>query len=477
MSALRSPRTVWVVDDSGLDAERARRVLSREFAVDIFHDGSAALERLSAGEVPDVIVLDWVMPGVSGLEVCRFVRASDGPAQKVGILLLTVQRDVRQIVEGLSAGANDFVSKPYEDEELRARVAALVRTRTLVEQLERTQAENRRLLETTPDPLLVVDAVGQLTFVNEQAAGAFGVPREQLLTRALGELVPELSHARRDVLAGAEIVHGADVTIGERRFSPTLRTLHDDGVSTVIALRDVTERRLLDERRLDFYSIVAHDLRTPLNAMSLRLGMMLTSKDAREPPRLEENLGKLELRLRSLVEMLNDFLELASLEGASFRMERDQVDLGALVAQVAEECEPLLERQRHDFSLHSASPELAIVRGDARRLAQAIGNLLSNAIKFTSPGGSIGARLEVEPSHVLITITDTGSGIPEAAQARLFERYVRAENKVGGTGLGLMIVREIVEAHGGAVGVESQLGQGSRFWVRLPRSVSTNPTP
>ena len=185
MSAPGPPRSVWVVDDSGLDAERARRVLCTEYTVEVFRDGSAALERLSGGAVPDVMVLDWVMPGVSGVEVVRFMRAGGGPSQKVGVLLLTVQRDTTQIVEGLSAGANDYLSKPYEDEELRARVAALVRTCELVERLELTQAENRRLLETTPDPLLVVDGSGRLTFVNEQAVSVFGASRDVLCQRSL----------------------------------------------------------------------------------------------------------------------------------------------------------------------------------------------------------------------------------------------------------------------------------------------------
>src|SRR6195952_634868 len=116
MTAANASRVVWVVDDSRLDAERARQVLSRDYQLATFFDGSAALEQLSAGTAPDVMVLDWVMPGVTGVEVCRFLRASGAAAQKIGILLLTVHRDTEQIVEGLSAGGHAFLPKPLPGE-------------------------------------------------------------------------------------------------------------------------------------------------------------------------------------------------------------------------------------------------------------------------------------------------------------------------------------------------------------------------
>jgi len=117
---------VWIVDDSPLDAERARKVLAGHHEVEVFSDGSAMLEHLSNHRPPDVLVLDWVMPGVSGIEVCRFLRQGNGARPELAILLLTMQTRTDDIVEGLAAGANDYVVKPYADLELRARVDALI---------------------------------------------------------------------------------------------------------------------------------------------------------------------------------------------------------------------------------------------------------------------------------------------------------------------------------------------------------------
>jgi signal transduction histidine kinase len=455
-------RVIWVVDDSRLDAERARRVLARDHTVQTYADGSAALEAVSAGASPDLIVLDWVMPGVSGVDVCRFLRAAGPHTQKIGVLLLTVQRDTEQIVEGLSAGANDFLAKPYEDEELRARVASLLRTRELVDGLELVQHENRKLLESAPDPFLVVDASGRLTFANELALVALGT--RTLLGSNVNELLPDLKLDHVELRAGESIVALSDLEIGSRRFSPTLRKTVEG--NTVVALRDVTERRILDERRLDFYSMIAHDLRTPLNAMTLRISSMLEFQRRGAASNVEGDLKKLDERLRSLVELINDFLDLARLEGASYRLSRDEVDLPALIERVREDFVPLLERGELAFVGPS---EPASAPGDPNRLSQVLSNLIGNAIKFTPARGRVEVAVKVEPRYVEVSVQDTGRGVEAAMQGKLFQRYARADHSQGGTGLGLLIVREIVEAHGGTVGADSQVGEGSRFWFRLPR--------
>ncbi|WP_437672645.1 ATP-binding response regulator [Sorangium sp. So ce131] len=479
MSVRPARRLVWVVDDSRVDAERARRVLAQEHDVEVIHDGSAALERLSScATPPDVMVLDWIMPGVSGLEVCRYLRSESAASEKLGILLLTAHRHTDQIVEGLSAGANDYLAKPYEDEELRARVASLVRWRALLERAEQAEAANRRLLETAPDPLLVVGADGRLRFANEQAAIALGVQADALIGRSIAALIPGLPTEDGEGVARESKLPTADVEIHGRLFSPTLSVLPGEGdASTIISLRDVTERRLLDERRLDFYSIIAHDLRTPLNAMTLRVANMLSSEDLEGRPTLLEDVQKLDQRLQSLVVMINDFLELASLEGAKHHMDRAEVDVVRLIAETVEDFRPLLEEKGQTFT-GPARGEDAAVLGDPKRLAQVLSNLIGNAIKFTPPGGTIAARVEVKPRSVEVSLADSGCGVAPEIAPSLFQRYKRGEHSAGGSGLGLMIVREIVEAHGGVVGVESSPGRGSRFWFRLPRSRRpSTPTP
>ena len=467
----RARRRVWIVDDSPLDAERARRVLAESYDVQVFRDGSDVLERLSSEPAPDVMVLDWVMPGVSGVEVCRFVRSGAYGNSPLGIILLTAHRAVEQIVEGLSAGANDYLSKPFEDEELRARVMAQIRARELLERATEAEDLNRRLLDSAPDPMLALDGSGTLTFVNDQACKVFGLPVAALKGAAVAELIPALPALLR--LPSSEPYQTLpDIEIGARLYSPTVRLPLTPTSAVTISLRDVTERRLADARRLDFYSMVAHDLRSPLNAMSLRTELILGGKHGALLPALESDVVKIQGSIQSLVGMINDFLDIARLDSSAVRVEREVVDVGELVDAAMDALRPLLEAGQLSWERGSCTrPGVCRVLGDTRRLSQVFANLLGNAIKFTPAHGTITTDIRSLQGWIEVGVRDTGRGVPAQAVATLFDRYTRAVDEatnVDGSGLGLMIVREIVHAHGGTVGVDSELGVGSRFWVRLP---------
>jgi signal transduction histidine kinase len=473
-------RRVWIVDDSPLDAERARRALSADYAVEVFPDGSAALEALATRQPPDVMVLDWVMPGISGLDVCRFLRSEGTQHAQIAVVLLTVHRQVEQVVEGLSAGANDYLPKPYELEELRARVSAQVRSRELLDRATRAETLNRHLLESSPDPLLAVDSLGRLTYANLEACGILRASRSALTGRPLAELIPTLAPFTLDDGEQESYRLLPDVDLEGRTYSPTMRRLpQSDAASVTVSLRDVTDRRRTEARRLDFYSIIAHDLRSPLNTMALRTQLILGGRHGGLPEGLREDLHKIERNIHSLVEMINDFLEMARVEATPLKVDQKPVDAVALVDRVLEAFRPLLENgQLEAQRVAPEHPADGWVIGDPKRLTQVMTNLISNAIKFTPARGVVRTAVRRSGEWVEIGIEDTGPGVPPEALPTLFDRYTQAlptHSEVAGSGLGLMIVRQIVEAHGGSVGVEPNLPHGSRFWVRLPGTRDPSP--
>ena len=458
-------RRVWVVDDSPLDAERARRALESECDVRILRDGSVVLEELSHGEAPDVLVLDWVMPGVSGIEVCQFLRSPRGAATNVAILMLTIQNKTDQIVLALSAGANDFVSKPFSDDELRARVRSLIRSKELLERAERAEASILKLLANAPDALLAVDASGVVTYGNAEAARLFDRPAQALAGQPLASLLPAIApgslRERNRVFS--------DVEIGSRVFSPAVRLmLHEtDGELTVLSLRDVTERRKAEQRRLDFYSIVAHDVRSPLSAMLLRTDLLLQGTRGELAPTVTADVRKVQGGIHSLMRMINDFLDLAQFEGSSYRLNEQEIDFCWIVQSTIDDLRPLADARKISLN-HTLPPRPVTLHGDSRRLAQVLNNLVDNAIKFSLTGGDVTVKVALNGDHVLVRVEDTGGGIPPEELPTLWDRYVRGRTSAPGTGLGLLIVKEIVEAHRGEVGVDSELGKGSVFWFRLP---------
>ena len=471
-------RRVWIVDDSPLDAERARRVLCGSFDVQVFQDGSAALECLSAEPPPDVIVLDWMMPGVSGVEVCRFLRSGSHGHARLGIILLTAHRAVEQIVEGLSAGANDYLPKPFEDAELEARVISQIRAVELLERATEAEDLNRRLLESAPDAMLAVGEDGVVTFANAESCNVFGVAREALVGEQIARILPILSVVLNQP-SREPYRTLPDVEIAARTYSPTIRLPLISAADAMISLRDVTERRQKEARRLDFYSIIAHDLRSPLNAISLRTDLMLNGKHGPLAPALANDIVKIKGSVQSLVSMISDFLEIARFDNTPDKVERDPVDVSALVDLTMESLQPLLESSSLSWRrVPCVAGVDCRVAGDARRLGQVFANLIGNAIKFTPRHGTITTTITAELGWVEVVVEDTGQGVPPQALPTLFERYTRGpgQETVAGSGLGLMIVRDVVQAHGGSVGVSSTLGVGSRFWVRLPSTSSAPPS-
>lgn len=466
---------VWVADDSPTDLDHARRAIGDACETRLFPDGSALLEQLATQRPPDVIVLDWMMPGISGVDVVRFMRSREGGLPQVPVLLLTARGNPEQIVEGLDAGANDYLPKPYYDAELRARVSALVRTSELLTRAQRAEESVRALLANAPDGLVVVDAQGTITFANEEVGRIFSREPAAVVGTPIEALLPDLSFRSISIGAGAGLLPLPDVTVGERILSPTVRVLPTDtAASTTIALRDVTARRRAEAKRLDFYSILAHDLRSPLNAMLMRAQLLMQGRRGPLPAEVVAEVRRFQATIRSMVKMIKDFLDLAAMEGAGYKIDREEIDLVGLTSSMIEELRPLADASGLAVEWEAPDERFAVL-GDRHRLAQVLSNLIGNAIKYTPSGGRITVTARLDGPAVELTVRDTGPGIAPELFPTLFDRFTRGDAvgpRPAGWGLGLMIVREIVEAHGGTVGVHSEPGRGSAFWVRLPHGAS-----
>ncbi|MGQ0508661.1 MAG: ATP-binding response regulator [Myxococcaceae bacterium] len=467
------PADIWIVDDSPLDLESARRILANRYPVRCFKHGTQVLELLANEAPPAVLVMDWVMPDLNGIEILKFLRSPESGFDQLQVLLLTARRESGQIVQGLAAGANDYVAKPYVAEELLARVEALIRVQRLTERLTRAEKDLRALVENAPDALLEVDAQGRLTFANSEACKMMERELSSMVGTPIRTLLPSLSLHGISVGDGGSLLPIPDLKVRDRVYAPTMRALPtDDSARTTIALRDVTEQRRAETRRLDFYSVIAHDLRTPLSALMLRTQLIQSGRRGLVSAELRSDVQKMERSLRSLIAMINDFLDLARLEGVGYKVAREPVDLSALLRQTMDEFRPLAEAGK--LKLESgAVPADALATGDAQRLSQVLANLIGNAIKFTPAGGCVSVEILCREHDLEVRVQDTGSGIAPAAIPHLFQRYNRVldgAHGIPGTGLGLMIVREIIEAHEGTVGVESKLKEGSTFWFRLPRT-------
>jgi PAS domain S-box-containing protein len=240
--------------------------------------------------------------------------------------------------------------------------------------------------------------------------------------------------------------------------------------------RQVEALRLSDQMKSDFVSSVSHELRTPLASILGYLEILVTEEVGELTELQREFLAIVHTNAHRLLSLIDDLLTLAGLENGKLGLHFEAVDLAEVVYAGVQALQPEFEERGHEVIIDVPASPLIEVSADAHRCAQVIANLLANAIKFTPEGGRIRVRMAEAGGMAQLTIEDSGIGISREDIGNLFERFFRArsatEQAIPGTGLGLAISKGIVEAHGGTLTVESELGHGSAFTVRLPTTVA-----
>jgi two-component system phosphate regulon sensor histidine kinase PhoR len=285
----------------------------------------------------------------------------------------------------------------------------------------------------------------------------------------------ELLTAIQQVLAGRETVHSEVVmgTVRPRSFAITAAPVRANGTTgAVLVLHDISELRRLERVRRDFVANVSHEFKTPLTAIQGFAETLLAGAldDRQNRQRFLEIIRD---HARRLTRLTDDLLKLSLIEAGKLDLEFQPLAVADLIDSCVEITRLKAEEKQQTLQVECPA-DLPTVRGDFRRLQEVLQNLLDNAVQYTPAGGRITARAQAGNGTVVITVSDTGIGIPQADQARIFERFYRVDaarsRAVGGTGLGLAISRHIVEAHGGRIWVESTVGQGSDFHFALPIS-------
>jgi signal transduction histidine kinase len=228
----------------------------------------------------------------------------------------------------------------------------------------------------------------------------------------------------------------------------------------------------VDRMKEEFVASVSHELRTPLTSIRGYLELVLEGDPDDLTPEHRDYLRIIDRNANRLLDLINDLLDVAQAESGRLALNLESVDLESLVADAVDGVRPGADVRQIQLGLHVAAGNRARLSIDRKRIGQVVDNLLSNAVKFTPDGGKVDVHLWSENGHSRVDVSDTGIGIPEAEQARLFERFFRTEAANGqafqGTGLGLAISKAIVEAHGGRITVASAEGAGTTFSVLLP---------
>jgi len=366
-------------------------------------------------------------------------------------------------------------------------------------QLEQTLQQQHALLQHILDEIpggvyLVAGPEAKLVIVNAALHSVFGARwpvgqgfvaflAEHGIAKlsATGQTIPAAAYATLRALAQGETVR-QEIEIIQRADGTHLPVLVNalpldatqlppltQAPCALVILQDVTALQQAEQLKDEFLAIATHELRGPAAVLQGYASMLLRRSQAHLAKWQHEALEEIEIATIRLVDLTNDLLDVTHLQAGRLELQRDRFDLTALVEQVARQWQATTTH--HVLACAAPAVPLTIV-ADRQRITQVLSNLVSNAIKYSPDGGRIDLGIERHATEVHITITDHGMGIPQAAQAHLFNRFMRAENArnngVGGTGLGLFLCRQLLTLHGGHIWFTSHEGQGSTFYIALP---------
>jgi two-component system phosphate regulon sensor histidine kinase PhoR len=384
-----------------------------------------------------------------------------------------------------------FVSALEQFREREARLAGELREaeiRRRVSEAERRQIE--AVLHALRDAVVVTNAFGDIVIANEAAGAILGFDCREVLHEPLAkhvhdkrlcQLINETSETanfadHRHVEHDLEVPGPGDKP-ETKTFDITLACVenHKHEVGGVVAiLHDLTRVREISQMKSDFVSKASHELRTPLSSIRAYVEMLVDGEATDEDSR-QEFYRIIQNETDRLGRLIDNMLNISRIEAGIVQIEREIVDIKRVITRAVDTLEP--QAREKEITLHTKLAEVDLtVEGDVDMLHQVVLNLVSNAVKYTPSGGRVTVSADSDnlTRSVVISVADTGLGIPPDAIPKLFEKFYRVENYervAKGTGLGLSLCKHIVETlHHGQIGVESELGMGSKFWVAVPMS-------
>lgn len=357
--------------------------------------------------------------------------------------------------------------------------------RRLLDEVRTTAARQNAIFDSAIDSILTLNPSGSIETMNDAATRMFGWSGPELVRRDISVLLDlkesgdgSKSFLSRLGFTDSELANGVVRELTARRrdgetfpvdVALSLMPL-PTGVHMVAVVRDISERRRVEEMKQQFVSTVSHELRTPLTSIAGSLGLLAGGAAGDIPDKAARLISIAHSNSQRLVRLINDILDVEKLESGQMTLDMAPLDLRDIAVRSIDNVHGLADDLSVTVELDDGAD--APVRGDADRLIQVVVNLLSNAVKFSPAGSRVKVSVQPETRIARLSVSDEGPGIPDEFRARIFSKFAQADSSdtraKGGTGLGLAIAREIAERHGGRLWFESAPGEGATFHLDLP---------
>jgi PAS domain S-box-containing protein len=348
-----------------------------------------------------------------------------------------------------------------------------------LEDLSRAKVWSETLIQSVMEGIVTIDELGIVTSFNQGAEQITGWNSYEALGKSINQVFP-LVEEEDDFIQHINLSGGAQhVNVKTRKdrevtlavTSALLNSPKNGMYQMALVLRDISEEEATRRLRSYFLANISHEFRTPLTALNASVELLLEDIEELSLAEIAELLNSIHLSVTGLQTLIDNLLESTSIEAGCFRIRCRPTDMGDVFTAALQVVKPLLERRRQNLSL-AVPPKIPLVNADPTRLTQVLVNLLSNASKYSPMDSTIELRLKsVNGNNLRVSVSDQGPGIPLTERSKLYRRFMRlgeSEMAQYGIGLGLSVVKAIIDSHHGAVGMNERPGGGSVFWFMIP---------
>jgi signal transduction histidine kinase len=470
-----SKSTILVVDDDMLISMILRRRLEQQgYSVLVANDGASGA-RMAMEHLPDLILLDKEMPGMHGFAVSRVLRRHAETAS-TPILMISAEDETSEIIRGYEEGVDDFIKKDIPPDELNSKIRAFLRIRELQDMLKQESDKLNQIFRLLHEPVAICNLQDKVVLASQVFRELLKMPPDVSKFKTMTEILKTLDvddEVIEELLQGTKEEIRLTISLDDEVLYLTARTApmklaNEDGALAYI-FHDITKEVEVEKMKADFHSMIAHDLRSPMSVIQGYVSLMATGKTGPINETQSDFLDSVNRKITEMTSLLNDFLDMNKMDAGFVNLKCSSVNLGHVIDDVVTDLAPMASTK--NLKVSTIFPENEVfIHSDSLRLIQILRNLLSNAIKYNKENGWIKVSVEPEGPFANISISDGGLGMSGDELKVLFDPYSRGatQRQIKGVGLGIVIVKKLVEAHGGQVSVTSKVDVGTTFKVSIP---------
>jgi len=494
---LSEQKSILIIDDELDIREGCKRILEKMgCCVNTESCGEDGLGFLENNRV-EVILLDFMMPGIDGMEVLHRVR---NLYPDILVIILTGFATLDTAITAMKKGAYDFLSKPVMPDQLRIVIKRALEKHYLTQQATKLQLERektladldteqsriRGIVESLPNGLVVTDKTGKIVLMNPAFLEHLNLARYQKPGSRLDDYISDHGFmqfvnnlSKNDSDQNCEESTYEFCTQAQRNLLVHGRPVLDDSKEyqgVVLVLVDITAVKILDRLKSEFVAKVSHELRSPLATIHEQLNMVLKHTIKNDSNNDQHILTRAKEKTSSLISLIGDLLDLSRIEVGASGAIAEEIDVNQLLLNIVDFLSTRAESNQQKLTLHPYANQLPPLTADPLELESIFGNLITNAIIYSPPQTNIDVYITTEESFIVVSVKDNGFGIAEGHLNKIFDKFYRVKTDktrmITGTGLGLPIVKGLVEDLNGNISIKSTEGKGSTFTVRIPVSKS-----